>query len=205
MNKNSDNLDIHNETKEHALINNELVVPLYRSFCKDNGLKFHFWNELPKEDFNPVVADKEFELHKEAMELFNQLKPEFNFFKGKIIQFKFTSWAGDFEYNTFEMDEFLKFVGDELRYLKSIQSNSFYKCFINPFGKHRLKENTKVQKRLENLRKKFKQWGEPRRTLLGYNLVTGLFSSGHALACLVGRLWGYLLGNISKSIPACSK
>lgn len=89
-------------------VNNELVVPAYRQFCRDNDLNFHFWDELPKEAFDLKISGREFELHKEAMDLFNRLKPEHNLFRNQFVTFWFTSWAGDFDYTTKDVEGFIR-------------------------------------------------------------------------------------------------
>ena len=32
---------------EHKELNNELVVPMYRQFCVELNIPFHFWDQLP--------------------------------------------------------------------------------------------------------------------------------------------------------------
>jgi hypothetical protein len=106
--------------EEYREINNELVAPAYRRFCHELGLPFHFWDELPKESYDSEIAHGEFELHKEAMNLFNRLNPEVVLFKDKIVRFQFTSWDGTFSYSSWPIQEFLDKTSDELFYLKKL-------------------------------------------------------------------------------------
>jgi endogenous inhibitor of DNA gyrase (YacG/DUF329 family) len=140
--------------EEHKKLNNELVIPLFRNFCREYGLNFHFWDELPEGLYDPKIADKEFELVNEAMDLFNRLKPEFSFFRGKIVRFKFTSWDGDFKYVTWVMEEFLELISNELSYLRSLTENILLRYFIRgpkPISK---REDDELRKRLNALRLK---------------------------------------------------
>jgi len=88
-------------------LNNEIVVPSYRRFCKEHGLGFHFWDELPEGEFDPEISEKERKPHEEAMNLFNALKPEFIIFGNSIVWFRFTDWGGDFTYRAWSIQEFL--------------------------------------------------------------------------------------------------
>lgn len=106
---------------EYQQLNNELVVPWYRRFCREYGLPFHFWDELPGEEFDPKVAEAELLLHKKAMDLFNHLKPEVTLFKDKIVRFQFKSWDGEFSYTTWSVNEFLAKASDELFYLRNLE------------------------------------------------------------------------------------
>lgn len=89
-------------------MNNELVVPAYRQFCRENDLRFHFWDELPKEAFDRKVSEREFELHKKGMALFNSLKPEHHLFRDHVVTFQLSSWAGDIDYKTKHLEEFMR-------------------------------------------------------------------------------------------------
>lgn len=157
--------------EEQKILNNELVVPAYRKFCRDNRLNFHFQDELHKEAFSPEIAHKEFELHEEAMNLFNRLKPEFNFFNGKVVHFHFTTTSGDFDYQTWEIEDFLKDISEDLHYFRPSEKlrahyakNRFSTSLLRFFNtinipisasqkKLKTKEDKKLKKRLEKLRK----------------------------------------------------
>jgi len=109
------NLDSFNESEEkRKKINNELVCQSYRDFCKQNDLKFHFWDELPANKFNAEISTKEMKLHHEAMNCFNNLKPRFVLFDNKIYSFHYTDWGGDFNYECWEIQEFLNQTYDEI-------------------------------------------------------------------------------------------
>jgi|GEM_PF-5683925 len=92
---------------QKKIINNSVVIPEYRNFCKDNGLPFHFWNELPKESFDPELAKNERELHKEAMDIFNLTKNPYSYLNKNLIKWRFTDWGGDFEYESEPIEGFL--------------------------------------------------------------------------------------------------
>jgi len=99
--------DIEKWEKERQELNNELIVPAYRRFCKEFNLPFHFWDELPEGSHNAKISLAENTLHREAMNLFNRLKPQFVIFKDRIVTFRFEDWAGDFKYKTWSIDNFL--------------------------------------------------------------------------------------------------
>ncbi|MCD6569546.1 MAG: hypothetical protein J7L53_02460 [Deltaproteobacteria bacterium] len=120
--------------KEYRELNNELVVPAYRRFCEELNLPFHFWDELPKDSFDPEISHGEFELHKEAMDLFNKLKPELVFFKNKIVRFQFTSWDGSFSYDAWPIQDFIEKVSDELFYLQNLENRFKIVSSISAFG-----------------------------------------------------------------------
>jgi len=98
-------------------INNSIVVPEYRNFCKNNDLPFRFWDELPKESFNSELARKERELHKEAMDIFNSTKKPYSYFDKNLIKWRFTDWGGDFEYESEAVEEFIAKKEEELKIL----------------------------------------------------------------------------------------
>lgn len=106
---------------EYRELKDELVDPAYRRFCEELNLPFHFWDELPKDSFDPEISCSEFMLHKEAMNLFNRLKPELVLFKDNIVRFQFTSWDGTFSYDLYPIHEFFEQVSDERFYLKNLE------------------------------------------------------------------------------------
>lgn len=120
--------------EEYQDLNNELVVPAYRRFCEEFNLPFHFWDELPKDSFNPEISDIELDLHKEAMDLFNKLKPELLLFKDKIVRFQFTSWDGTFSYDLWPIHDFIEKTSDELFYLKNLENRFKIVSSILTFG-----------------------------------------------------------------------
>lgn len=107
--------------KEYREINDELVVPSYRRFCEDLDIPFHFWDELPQEEHDPRISLDELPLHKEAMDLFNRLKPELSLFKGKVVRFQFKSWDGGFTYTTIPINEFFDEVADQIFFLNKLE------------------------------------------------------------------------------------
>lgn len=109
---------IEDTEEEYKKINNELVVKSYRDFCKENGLKFHFWDELPEDAFDPEISEKEFWLHNEAMDCFNNLKPRFVLFDNKIYSFHFTEWGGGFRDESWEVQDFFNKAYDEMNKAK---------------------------------------------------------------------------------------
>ena len=115
--------------QEYREINNELVVPFYRKFCKAFQLPFHFFDEMNIDSQNKEIAnsltrrywDIEFHVHDKAMSLFNVLKPEFVFYKNQILQFKFSSWD-EFSHHSWTIKEFLNLTADSLYYQKKLES-----------------------------------------------------------------------------------
>lgn len=106
---------------EYRELNNELVVPAYRRFCEELHLPFHFWDELPKDAFDSEISLKEFELHNEAMDIFNRLKPDLASFKNSVVRFQFSSSDGDFKYTKWSIQDFLEEIADDLFYLKNLE------------------------------------------------------------------------------------
>ena len=102
-------------------LSHKLVVPAYRKFCRQNGLNFHFWDELPKGDFNLKVASAELELQMEAMGLFNALKPEYDFYEGNVISFRFSCWDGHFEHTSQPSADFLNQAAQNQRQLEKLE------------------------------------------------------------------------------------
>lgn len=98
--------DLKNWQEEQTELNNKLAVPEYRKFCRENDLKFHFWDELPNVKFDPEIALKEQKLHKEALNCFNNLKPRFSFFNNKIYSYHFNGLE-EVEFDSWEIEDFL--------------------------------------------------------------------------------------------------
>jgi len=95
---------------KYTKINNELVIKSYREFCKNNSLTFSFPAEHSDKNFTPLSPEAfriETELHNEAMDCFNNLKPKFVVFDGDIYTFRFTNWLGDFDYDVWTVQEFI--------------------------------------------------------------------------------------------------
>ena len=92
---------------EQTRLNNEIIVPAYRQFCRENNLAFHFRDELPNELFNPEVEMEEHKLHQEAMNCFNNLKQKYVLFNNKIYTYHFTDWGASFEFQSWQIDDFL--------------------------------------------------------------------------------------------------
>lgn len=107
---------------EYRELDKELVVPAYRRFCEEFELPFHFWDGLPKADFDAEIASNEMSLHKEAMDLFNRLKPELVFFKGNVVWYQLRSWDGAFTYSKVALSDFLEEAADELFFAKQLQA-----------------------------------------------------------------------------------
>lgn len=93
---------------EKTKFNNEIVIPEYRKFCKENDLKFHFWDEIPEGKDDYEIHIKELQLHKEAMACFNNLKTPFFYFGKRISRYNFEDWSGGFKRETWNEDDFFK-------------------------------------------------------------------------------------------------
>lgn len=102
-------------------LNNDLVVPAYRRFCEELRIPFHFWDQLASA-FDPEIALKEDSLHKEAMDLFNRLKPELVLFKDHVVSFHFTDWGGGFTHTKVPLADFLETAADDAFFLEKLRS-----------------------------------------------------------------------------------
>ena len=76
---------------EKCRLGKKLAMPAYKKFCRNNGLLFHFWDELPESSFNTEIAFKEKSLHWAASDLFNNQKKSFEVFENKIINYNINS------------------------------------------------------------------------------------------------------------------
>jgi hypothetical protein len=99
----------------------KLVMPAYRHFCRMNSLPFHFWDELPKANFNLKIADAERELHTEAVSLFNALKPEYCFYRGNVVSFKILCCDGNFESAAQPLKDFLLKAAQDQKRLQKLE------------------------------------------------------------------------------------
>lgn len=73
----------------------KISTPEYHEFCEINGLKFHFWDKMEGEKFNPKIAFEEMKLHWKAMGLFNISKNKYTLFGNKIVEYLF--FGGELE------------------------------------------------------------------------------------------------------------
>ncbi len=113
---------------EYRDFNNELVVRSYRQFCDEIELPFHFadeGDELPAE-----LLYREQQVHHEAMNLFNRLKPELVLFKGDVVSFQFTDWGGGFSRTQTPVGEFLEDAADRLFYLQHLEKRFEILCVL---------------------------------------------------------------------------
>lgn len=92
--------------EERTKFNNEIVVPEYRKFCRENELKFHFWDEIPEGKNDYEIYIKESELHKESMVCFNNLKTPFVYNGKRISRYNFEDWSGGIKRETWNEDDF---------------------------------------------------------------------------------------------------
>ncbi len=98
--------------EEFKDLNNNLAVPEYQRFCRENGLPF-LHSELDP-DLRITAA-------KETLDLFNRMKPEWVYFKDRIVWYQFRTWAGDFASRSWGIDEFLHTANDEIRYFRTLE------------------------------------------------------------------------------------
>lgn len=106
-------------------INNELIVPAFWKFCRALHLPLTF-GEQNSESVQPWNPDSFFKemlagSHKEALDIFNSLRPEYYFYKGQVVRFKFTNAMGDSAYDIRPVKEFLNETSDKLFYLKALE------------------------------------------------------------------------------------
>ncbi|KXK27603.1 MAG: hypothetical protein TR69_WS6001000047 [candidate division WS6 bacterium OLB20] len=103
--------DFESWQEEKKSLNNNVVVPQFRSFCKENGLEFMFWDELPHESFDARFSLDQKKLITEAMDLFNIYKLRYAYHEGRVYTYHFTTWAGDFSFDSYSIEEFLEHAG----------------------------------------------------------------------------------------------
>lgn len=93
--------------KEKKEINNTLAVPLYRKFCSEYGINFHFIDE--KTSFNTDELSSlhldEMPLHGEAMSLFNFVNRYYHPYKKGLVSFVFIDWGGGFDYEMLPLEK----------------------------------------------------------------------------------------------------
>ena len=122
------NHDFESLEKEYKDINNNLAVPLYRSFCKAYGISFHFGDEIKNfdKDKHPPILIDEASLHGDALSLFNFINKPYHSFKNKIVSFVYTSWS-DFDYEQLSLEEVANEMENKDIILKELQYKSrFY-------------------------------------------------------------------------------
>src|SRR5688572_18499225 len=73
----------------HDDVMTHVARPAYRRFCQCHDLPFHFWDELPKAEFDAGIAVAEDELHREALMLFNRIGPTRALHRNQIVKFRF--------------------------------------------------------------------------------------------------------------------
>lgn len=103
---NMKNLDFESWEKEHKDINNNLAVPLYRKFCKEYELNFHFADEknIINHDIPFEILHSEMPLHGKALSLFNFVNKPYHPFREGLVSFAYTSWD-DFNYDYLGLGE----------------------------------------------------------------------------------------------------
>ncbi len=84
-----------------------LAVPLYRGFCKENRLNFHFADEK----YSGVSSDQltqllleEMALHGSALSLFNYKNKKYHTLDNQIVSFSYNSWD-DFNIERYSIPE----------------------------------------------------------------------------------------------------
>lgn len=93
------------ETREFLI---KVAMPAYRRFCRENGLEFRLLDEPPEKLFDRARSRREFELHEEAMALFNRLQPSRHVFHNKVVKLDLTPWLPEFGYDAEPIDDFLR-------------------------------------------------------------------------------------------------
>lgn len=87
-------------------ISNNLAVPLYRQFCKEYGLNFHFSDEEYPVDDEKILSirHEELPLLGKSLALFNFINKPYHKLNGNIVIFTYTSWD-DFDFEKFSLEE----------------------------------------------------------------------------------------------------
>ncbi len=89
-------------------LNDELVVPAYRRFCRENGLKFHFQDGELRGRRDRRIFEEEFKLQHEAMTLFNRLKPEYHLQGNQVVSFQLIAWGLDIKLRRTTVEDFFQ-------------------------------------------------------------------------------------------------
>jgi hypothetical protein len=96
-------------------INNKLIVPSFWKFCRALHLPLTFGeqNRESEQPWDPGRLVDEMPCHREALNIFNVLRPEYYFYKGQVVNFRFVSGMGDSEYDVWPVKEFLDKTSDK--------------------------------------------------------------------------------------------
>lgn len=116
--------------KDKKDINNNLAVFLYRKFCKEYGIKFHFGDEKYSLDKNIIfeIRLKETPLHGQALSLFNFINQPYHAHKGNLVSFIYTSWD-NFDYEKINTEEIAKTLSKKESEIAKLES-LFISCYI---------------------------------------------------------------------------
>lgn len=125
------NSDFENYIEENKEINNKLAVPLYRQFCKEYGLNFHFGDETRKRGgkIDPGRIIYEMKLHDEALSLFNFINTHYYPFNGRLVSFYYTS-SIDIHYENLTLSEVAVEMENKDIMLKKLEKDSSLYLYI---------------------------------------------------------------------------
>lgn len=126
------NQDFESWIKEKKDINNNLFVPLYRSFCKAYGLNFHFGDEESDIDHDKLMAIRldEMPLHGKALSLFNFVNKPYHPFGDGLVSFTYTSW-NDFDYKKLDLEEIAQEIESKDIAINKLKNESkFYAVIV---------------------------------------------------------------------------
>lgn len=119
-------------------INNELIIPSFWKFCRTLHLPLTF-GEQNSESVQPWDPDSFYKemlagSHEEALDIFNSLRPEYCFYKGQVVRFRFTDSMGDSAYDIWPVKEFLNKASDKHFYLKVLEGRFNYVLQLAAIG-----------------------------------------------------------------------
>jgi ABC-type multidrug transport system fused ATPase/permease subunit len=125
------NHDFEARVKEHKDINNNLAVPLYRKFCKEYELNFHFADEKSIVDHDKLMSilHDEHSLHDEALSLFNFVNKSYHPFKNGLVSFVYTTPL-DFDYDNLGLDEIAQEMENKDAAIKKLENQSLIYTYI---------------------------------------------------------------------------
>lgn len=106
--------DFQSWDEEKKDINDNLVIPLYRRFCREYGVNFHFGDQKYALDENILSAIRleEIPLFGQALSLFNYIKQPYHAYKEGLVTFNYTSWDS-FDYRKMYMEDTAKMLSEK--------------------------------------------------------------------------------------------
>lgn len=100
-----------------------IAVPLYRTFCKENQLNFHFadkkYKGITSEQYTSLLL-KEMPIHSSALTLFNSKNKQYHPIDNQIVSFMYSSWD-DFDYQRYTLPEISNMLSEKDERIKLLR------------------------------------------------------------------------------------